>query len=95
MDFSSTNRLSFKFDTDDGKSTVGRFFSPFFAFSIPTIYQGRQKSRKNKSLQLPGIWGEVNVRGNGNCKLRPACELSGTKCCDSGELFKVLGNCNA
>ena len=30
------------------------------------------------------------MRGKGNCKLRPACELSGTKCCDSGELVKVF-----
>ena len=48
-----------------------------------------------ESLQLPGLWGEVNVRGNGNCTLRPACELSGTKCCDSGELLNVFCSCIA
>ena len=64
------------------------FFLLFLPSSFPTIMsQMRQKSWKTESLQLPGIWGEVNVRGNGNCTLRPACELSETKCCDSGELL--------
>ena len=51
--------------------------------------------RVTELLQLPGLWEEVNVRGNGNCTLRPACELSGTKCCDSGELVKVFCSCIA
>ena len=55
--------------------------------------EGRQLT--TESLQLPGMWGEVNVRGNGNCTLRPACELSGTKCCDSGELLIVFCSCIA
>ena len=49
------------------------------------------KQLTTESLQLPGMWGEFNV----SCTLRPACELSGTKCCDSGELFKVFCNCIA
>ena len=30
-----------------------------------------------------------------SCTLRPACELSGTTCCDSGELFNVFCSCIA
>ena len=59
------------------------------------LYYLKVGKRVTESLQLPGLWEEVNVRGNGNCTLRPACELSGTKCCDSGELFKVFCSCIA
>ena len=37
------------------------------------------------------MWGQFNV----SCTLRPACELSGTKCCDSGELLNVFCSCIA
>ena len=66
----------------------------FLPSSFPTIISKTGK-RVTESLQLPGLWEEVNVRGNGNCTLRPACELSGTKCCDSGELVKVFCSCIA
>ena len=67
------------------------YFSSFISNYI--WKEGKQKT--TESLQLPGLWEEVNVRGNGNCTLRPACELSGTKCCDSGELLKVFCSCIA
>ena len=48
---------------------------------------------------MAGKWGEISeitVKGGDDCSLRPDCELSGTKCCDSGELshIKIFNPCN-
>ena len=40
---------------------------------------------------IAGRWGEIHVqgettvKGGDDCLLHPDCELSGTKCCNSGE----------